>query len=122
MLSQRAVCVRVPLGGAFFASGFVWFSGAAAEPVPAAVLWIAAPFGVSAAVGGLAFQSAIHCGKISTGWLIINLSAVVPALASTWIYREALNSRKSVVVGLIFVSICLLWKDRAEDEWSCGSD
>lgn len=117
-----ALYAFVFLWAALFAGGFLWFSGATAEPVPSAVLWIAAPFGISAAVGGLAFQSAIRHGKISTGWLIINLSAVIPALASTWIYREALNVRKSLAVILIFASIYLLWKDRSEDERSCGSD
>jgi drug/metabolite transporter (DMT)-like permease len=84
--------------------------------VPGVVYAIALPFGVASAIGGIAFLSGIRYGKISTSWLIINLSAAIPAIGSVLFYGEPVNPRKIAVLLLAIVSVLLLWKDKQEDE------
>jgi drug/metabolite transporter (DMT)-like permease len=85
--------------------------------VPSTVYWIAVPFGIAGGIGGLAFQIGIHYGKIINSWLIINLSAIVPAMASVLVYREPVSSGKVAALALVTLSIILLWKDKkAETE------
>lgn len=69
-----------------------------------------------AAIAGLAFQTGIHFGKISTSWLIINLSAIVPAGLSIVIYHEHLTLRIVVVLLLTGLSIYLLWQDKKVEQ------
>ena len=96
----------------FLVCGFVVFFEHAHFAVPIKVYWIALPFGIVSAVAGLAFQTGIHYGKISTSWLIINLSAIVPAVLSIVIYHERLTLRIVVVLLLTGLSIYLLWQDK----------
>ena len=84
--------------------------------VPGIVYVIALPFGVAIAIGGMVFMAGIRYGKISTSWLIINLSAAIPAIGSILFYREPVNPRKIAVLLLAIVSMLLLWKDKQEDE------
>lgn len=84
--------------------------------VPPAVYWIALPFGVLSALGGIVFMAGIRYGKISTSWLIINLSAAIPALGSLLFYNEPVNPRKVAVLLLAGVSVFLLWKDKQAEE------
>ncbi len=84
--------------------------------VPAVVYAIALPFGVASAIGGIAFMAGIRYGKISTSWLIINLSAAIPAIGSVILYHEPVNPRKIAVLILAAVSVLLLWKDKQDDE------
>lgn len=99
-----------------FVCGFVVFSEHANFAIPNKVYWIALPFGMLAAVAGLAFQTGIHYGKISTSWLIINLSAIVPAVFSIVVYHERLTLKIVVVLLLTGISIYLLWKDKKAEE------
>lgn len=96
--------------------GFVIFSEHGHFVVPLKVYWIALPFGMLAALAGLAFQTGIHFGKISTSWLIINLSAIVPAALSIVIYHERLTLRIVVVLLLTGLSIYLLWQDKKVEQ------
>ena len=96
--------------------GFVVLSEHGHFAIPIKVYWIALPFGIVAAVAGLAFQTGIHFGKISTSWLIINLSAIVPAVFSIVIYHEHLTLRIVVVLLLTGLSIYLLWQDKKAEE------
>ncbi len=82
---------------------------------PTAVYWIALPFGAAAVIGALAFLTGVRYGKISTSWLIINLSAAVPAVGSVLLYREPVSARKLLALSLVLVSIVLLWLDRQRD-------
>lgn len=100
----------------FLVCGFVVFSAHGHFAVPFKVYRIALPFGIVAAVAGLAFQTGIHYGKISTSWLIINLSAIVPAILSIVIYHERLTLRIVVVLLLTGLSIYLLWQDKKAEE------
>jgi drug/metabolite transporter (DMT)-like permease len=84
--------------------------------VPGVVYAIALPFGVASAIGGIVFMSGIRYGKISTSWLIINLSAAIPAIGSVLFYGEPVNPRKIALLLLAVVSMLLLWKDKQEDE------
>lgn len=83
---------------------------------PPAVIWIAILFGIFAASAIWVFQRGIRHGKISTSWVIINLSAAVPTVASTVIYKEKINLGKLVVFCLIALAIFLLWLDMKEDQ------
>ena len=99
-----------------FGIGFVvWFRGGAFH-VPAAVYEIAVPFGIMNAIGGIVFMAGVRFGKISTSWLIINLSAAIPAIGSVVLYHEPVNAKKVAVLGLAAVAVLLLWKDKQEDE------
>lgn len=90
------------------------FKGADFAP-PGIVVAVAIPFGFMAATAIWVFQYGIRFGKITTSWVIINLSAAVPTVASTVIYNENLGLRKLIVLGLIAVAILLLWKDMKEE-------
>ena len=69
---------------------------------------IAVLFGICAAVASLAFQVSISIGKVTVGWLMMNLSAGVPAAVSVWMYHEGLTVTKAVALGLVLVSIVFL--------------
>ena len=99
-----------------FGAVFVILFRGADFHVPAIVYAIALPFGVASAIGGIVFMAGIRYGKISTSWLVINLSAAVPAVASVLIYHERVSPRKIAMVALAIVSVILLWKDKQADE------
>ncbi|MBS1800606.1 MAG: hypothetical protein JSS95_12370 [Acidobacteria bacterium] len=84
--------------------------------VPFAVYAIAVPFGAAGALGGMVFMAGIRYGKLSTSWLIINLSAAIPAIGSIAIYHEAVSRRKIAVLLLAIFALILLWKDKQMDE------
>lgn len=84
--------------------------------VPGVVYEIALPFGVASAIGGIVFMSGVHYGKISTSWLIVNLSAAIPAIGSVVVYHESVNPRKIAILFLAAVSVLLLWKDKQAEE------
>ena len=69
---------------------------------------IAVIFGVCAAVASLAFQVSISIGKVTVGWLMMNLSAGVPVVVSIYVYHEKLTLLKVVAFGLVLVSIVFL--------------
>jgi drug/metabolite transporter (DMT)-like permease len=79
---------------------------------PSSIIWIALPFGMCAAIAGLAFLAGLKYGKITTSWLIINLSAAVPTVGSILLYREKLNRTKPIALVLILTSVVLMWVDR----------
>jgi drug/metabolite transporter (DMT)-like permease len=111
---------------AVYALAYVWsilfgicfvilFRGAAFY-VPPAVYAIALPFGLISAVGGIVFMAGVRYGKISTSWLIINLSAAIPAVGSVVLYHEPINAKKITVLVLAVLAVLLLWKDKQADE------
>jgi len=77
--------------------------------VPTKVYVIAVIFGICAAVASLAFQVSISIGKVTVGWLMMNLSAGVPVVVSVWMYHENLTLLKVVALGLVLVSIFFLF-------------
>jgi drug/metabolite transporter (DMT)-like permease len=58
----------------------------------------------------------VRFGKISTSWLVISLSAAVPAIGSVVLYHEPVKEKKVAVLVLAIVSVLLLWKDKQDDE------
>ena len=67
-------------------------------------------------IGAMVFLAVIRFGKISTSWLVINLSAAIPAIGSIVVYHERVNPKKVAVITLAVVSVFLLWKDKEADE------
>lgn len=104
----------------FFSVLFVIMFRRANFHVPPVVYVIALPFGLAGALAGIAFMSGIHYGKISTSWLIINLSAALPAAGSIVFYHEHVSPRKILVLALAIASLFLLWKDKESDEKRSG--
>lgn len=96
--------------------GFVLLRTESGPVAPAAVVTVALPFGVCAAVAILAFQAGVKHGNIATSWLAINLSSGIPTVASILIYHEQLTLTKAIALSLIPVSMFLLWKDKKDAE------
>ena len=99
-----------------FSAAFVMYFRGGQFHVPVAVYAIAVPFGIMSAIGGIVFMAGVRFGKISTSWLIINLSAAIPAVGSIVIYHESVSAKKLAVLALAGVAVLLLWKDKQEDE------
>jgi drug/metabolite transporter (DMT)-like permease len=99
-----------------FGAVFVTLFRGADFRVPMVIYVIALPFGVASVIGGMVFLAGIRYGKISTSWLIINLSAAIPAVASVVLYHEQVNARRIAVVALAAVAVVLLWKDKQSEE------
>ena len=79
------------------------------------VVALAVTLGSFAAIAYFAFQTSIARGKVTVGWLMMNLSAGVPAAVSIWMYGEKLSLLKSIAFGLAVVSlICLFQGNRLE--------
>lgn len=77
-------------------------------PIPPKAFAIAVIFGICAAVASLAFQVSISIGKVTVGWLMMNLSAGVPVVVSIYVYHEKLTLLKIVAFALVLVSILFL--------------
>jgi EamA domain-containing membrane protein RarD len=77
--------------------------------MPGKVFLIAVIFGTCAAVASWAFQVSIRLGKVTVGWLMMNLSAGVPVVVSIWMYREQLTSLKVIAFVLALVSVFFLF-------------
>lgn len=82
---------------------------------PEHVVIIGIVTGAIAALALFVFQSALRYGKISTSWLIINLTSAVPVLVSIVLFNEKLNAAKSIGILLVFAAIVLLWLDKRRD-------
>jgi drug/metabolite transporter (DMT)-like permease len=81
------------------------------------IIVLGVSFGICAAVATYAFQVSIEVGKVTVGWLFMNLSAGVPALVSIWLYHERLTPLKSIAFCLAFLSLfCLFQGNRLEME------
>ncbi len=114
-------CRPVPLcalmyAWAMLAAGLFALRAGQAFAAPAAIYWIALPFGLSSVIGILALQTGIRYGNISTSWLIINLSAALPAAGSLILYHEPVSPRKLLVLLLVLVSVILLWLDKNREQ------
>jgi len=95
---------------------FALFGTPTGPAVPMRVAAIAVPFGIAASVAILTFQAGLKHGDIATSWLAINLSAGIPTVASILIYDEPVGVGKALALGLIPVSMFLLWKDKKAQE------
>jgi drug/metabolite transporter (DMT)-like permease len=100
---------------AFLGMNVVIAFGRRSYAMPLSAFYVAITCGCVALCALWAFQEGIKRGKIATSWLIINLSSIIPAIGSIFIYHEAINLKKIAIVGLIFIAIVLVWKDGLED-------
>ncbi len=85
-------------------------------PFTLSAVGVAVFCGACAGIAILTFQVGIRYGRISTSWLVINLSTIVPAILSLVIYREWQAGIKwQQIAGLMLVlcSVILLWRDKA---------
>ncbi|MGH2639648.1 MAG: EamA family transporter [Rhabdochlamydiaceae bacterium] len=83
--------------------------------LPLKAVPIAIVFGICGAVAYFAFQSSIEVGKVTVGWLMMNLSAGVPAVVSIWMYNEKLTALKVLAFSLAIISVLLLfWGQKME--------
>jgi drug/metabolite transporter (DMT)-like permease len=82
---------------------------------PIAVGGTAVVFGALAILAFWVFLYGLQFGKITSSWIFMNLSAIVPATLSVAIYRESLTALKLAVLALVVLSIVLLWKDKRQD-------
>jgi drug/metabolite transporter (DMT)-like permease len=81
--------------------------------------WVCAAallFGVFASLSILNFQHGVRFGKISTSWLIMNLSTAVPVILSILIYKEHIRWKRALGLTLAVVALLLLWIDRHREE------
>ncbi|MES2221301.1 MAG: EamA family transporter [Acidobacteriota bacterium] len=79
------------------------------------IIALGVAFGICAAAATYAFQLSIEVGKVTVGWLCMNLSAGVPALVSIWLYHEKLTPLKCIAFGLALLSLlCLFQGNRFE--------
>lgn len=111
----------------FLAAGFALtivttfrFGAAAWTQVPLPAWWVATACGLCASVAILHFQHGVRYGRISTSWLIVNLSTIVPTILSILIYRESVSPRRAISLLLALVALVLLWIDRRKEEASAG--
>ncbi len=89
----------------------------------AAVMW-AVVCGALASIAILTFQIGVRHGRISTSWLVINLSAILPAVIALIAFREweeGIRWQQPAALALVIVSVILLWRDKtleiaAEDQ------
>lgn len=83
--------------------------------LPKPVLVIGACTGLVASLTLFVFQTGLKYGKISTSWLIINLTTAVPVLISILVFKENLSPSKGIGVLLVFAAIFMLWLDKRAD-------
>lgn len=82
---------------------------------PRSVVWVGAVAGVFASLALFTFQAGLKHGKISTSWLVLNLSTSIPILISIFIYHERVNVMKLVGLMLVLLAILGLWLDKKKD-------
>ena len=81
------------------------------------VAWVTAIVcGFIASIATLAFQHGVKYGKISTSWLIINLSMALPTVLSIVVYREVITLRRTIGLLLAVVTLIILWRERVYEE------
>jgi drug/metabolite transporter (DMT)-like permease len=83
---------------------------------PALVGETALFFGALAILAFWVFLYGLQFGKITTSWIFMNLSAIVPAGLSAIVYHESISLTKILVLGLVVVSIVLLWRDKQQEK------
>lgn len=89
--------------------------------VPSRAWLVAGACGLCASVAILHFQHGVRHGRISTSWLIVNLSTIVPTILSILIYGETVSPRRAVSLALALVALVLLWIDRRQEEAIAGA-
>ena len=92
------------------------YGAAAMNGIPLVAAAVGAGCGLLASVAILNFQHGIRYGKISTSWLIINLSTALPTVLSIAIYRERVSPRRGLGLLLAVAALLILWAERRREE------
>ncbi len=102
--------------GIILSSFSLWRVPGLFTQTPLKAVAVAAVCGVLAGIAILNFQRGIRYGRISTSWLVINLSTFVPTMLSILIYHEVVSFRRALSLILALLSLLLLWLDRRREE------
>jgi drug/metabolite transporter (DMT)-like permease len=114
-LSDRLKCnnrqVNLSLFGFSVISILIWggSTGNLAPHKPAILLGLVMGVTLLIAVAGV--RGAVAKGKISTSWTIMQLSLVIPVLASITYWHEVPSSRRCLGLVLVIVAIVLMGID-----------
>lgn len=76
---------------------------------------VACVAGLFACIAILTFQTGIRYGRISTSWLVINLSSGFAAILSLVVYREwkqQVSWKLPAGLVLVVISVFMLWLDK----------
>ena len=96
-----------------------WHSKAAKLLDIPTIAWVtAAVCGILASLAILSFQHGVRYGKISTSWLVINLSMSLPTVLSIVVYHEIITARRALGLLLAVVTLIILWRERVREEAS----
>jgi len=88
--------------------------------IPLKVLLIGSVGGGLSAVAIFTFQTGLKFGKISTSWLVLNLSMSLPILLSLCFFGEKLNWIKVTGIALVLSAIVMMWCDKKNDLEKAG--
>lgn len=80
--------------------------------LPLRAFAVAAACGICAAVAYYAFQFSIAFGKVSVGWLMMNVSSAIPTVVSVFVYHEKLTPLKVLALGLVLLSLYFIFYGR----------
>ena len=106
---------------AMWAVALLQYGAGAMNGIPLLVAAVGAGCGLLASVAILNFQHGVRYGKISTSWLIINLSAALPTVLSIAIYREHVSARRGLGLLLAVAALLILWLERRREEQQADS-
>jgi drug/metabolite transporter (DMT)-like permease len=84
--------------------------------MPPTLYAVGAICGFLASIAILSFQAGLKYGKISTSWVIVNLSLAVPTVLSIIVYGEHVSAVRLAAMILIIPALLLIWKDKQIDE------
>lgn len=74
--------------------------------------------GICGAVACYAFLFSIGFGKLSVGWLMMNISSAIPAVVSVFIYGEKRTLLKILALGLVLLSLYFIFRGRRAEAQS----
>ncbi len=119
-IADRQHCRASPLIASVFGWATVlmlartFFLGAQSQ-LPGKAAGVAVFFGICAAVAIFAFQTSMALGKVTVPWLIMNLSAGVPAVVSILVYGERLTLLKCAAFVMALVALACLFEGKKRE-------
>ncbi len=89
----------------------IWGLAKGITSAPGAAIILGVVDGAIVFVSVLVFRRAAALGRISTSWTILNLSLVIPVIASVALWREIPSARHYAGFALTLIAIILLGID-----------
>jgi drug/metabolite transporter (DMT)-like permease len=80
--------------------------------LPLRAVFVAVACGMCASLAYYSFQFSIGFGKVAVAWLMMNISSAVPAVVSVFVYGEKVTPLKVLALGLVLVSLYLIFRGR----------